>query len=91
MVDTAPATPELLKALEIIAEDRQKLDQLQAELREASNIAAHWQARAILAEEQARRAEDQVKLLMAPKDESAEEQPADPEPKRSWWKRLLGD
>jgi hypothetical protein len=33
----------------------------------------------------------QIALLMAPKDEPAEVTPAEPEPKRSWWRRLLGE
>jgi len=34
--------------------------------------------------------ERQIALLMAPKDEPAPESPAQPEPKVSWWRKLLG-
>jgi excisionase family DNA binding protein len=74
-----------------------KADQLHQEasekaekIAELTGAAAHWQTRAILAEEQARKAEDQVKLLMAPKDEPIEELKQPAEPKRSWWQRLIG-
>ncbi len=87
-VDQEPTgvIPELIKTLDMLAEERQKVDQLQTDLREASNAAAHWQARAVAAEQTVQR------LLPAPKDEPAEpEQPAAPETKRAWWRRLLGD
>jgi hypothetical protein len=79
--------PAVLEVLRMLAARQTMIDQLQVELREASTVAAHWQARAVTAEEQARRAEEQVKLLMPPTDEPAP--PAEPE-RRPWWKRLLG-
>ena len=77
------ATPELMKTLDMLAEERRKVDQLQAELREASNAAAHWQARAVTAEQTVQR------LLPAPKDEPEPEPPARPVRGR-WWRRLWG-
>ena len=88
------ASSELMRTLDMLAEERRKVDQLQAELREASNAAAHWQARAVTAEQTVHR------LIMAPKDEPTNVTPekppvepepsAVPEPRRSWWRRLLG-
>lgn len=109
---TSPATPDLMKALEIIEtirreheEARRDLEQRTEQLRREKNAqlerlrqeafekaekiaeltgaAAHWQTRAIVAEEQ-------VKLLMALKDDPEPEPPAAPEQKRSWWQRCLG-
>ncbi len=74
----------VLKALEMLDEERRKVDELQEQLREASTAAAHWQARAVTAEQTVQR------LLPAPKDEPAPEPPAQPEPKVSWWRRLFG-
>jgi DNA repair exonuclease SbcCD ATPase subunit len=71
----------VLKALEMLDEERRKVDDLQEQLREASTAAAHWQARAVTAEQTVQR------LLPAPKDEPAPEPPAEPE--RPWWKRLF--
>jgi excisionase family DNA binding protein len=89
--------PALLETLRMLEARQAVIDRLHQEasekadkIAELTGAAAHWQTRAIVAEEQARRAEDQVKLLMAPKDEPAEETPAKPEPKRSWWQRLIG-
>ncbi len=62
--------------------ENSKVDQLQAELREASNAAAHWQARAVAAEQTVQR------LLPAPKDEP-EPEPPDRLVRVSWWKRLF--
>lgn len=76
------AIPELMKALEMLEERQAAIDQLQAELRESSNAAAHWQARAVAAEQTVQR------LLPAPKDEP--ETPAEPEPAKPWWKRIWG-
>ena len=78
---TQPA-PEVLELVRMVDERQAKIDQLQAELREASSAAAHWQARAVTAEQTVQR------LLPAPKDEP--EPPAVPEPRRSWWRRFLG-
>jgi hypothetical protein len=70
----------VLKALEMLDEERRKVDELQEQLREASTAAAHWQARAVTAEQTVQR------LLPAPKDEP---EPAEPE-RVSWWKRWIG-
>ncbi len=70
-------------------ESADKAAELYAEIADLKGSAAHWQARALIAEEQARRAEEQVRLLMAPKDEPVEPEPsAAAEPRRSWWRRL---
>ncbi len=86
-------TPALLEVLHMLDARQAMIDRLQQEalekadkIAELTGAAAHWQTRAIVAEEQARRAEEQVRLLMAPKDEP--EPPA--EPKVSWWRRLFG-
>ncbi len=81
--------PAVLEVLRMLDARQTMIDQLQVELREASTVAAHWQARAVTAEEQARKAERTVALLMAPKDEPAPEPPAEVEPKVSWWRRLI--
>jgi len=73
----------VLKALEMLDEERRKVDQLQEQLREASTAAAHWQARAVTAEQTVQR------LLPAPKDEPAPEPAVQPE-RVSWWRKLLG-
>ena len=94
---TSASPPELIEMLEIVKEDRRLIDRLQQEasekadkIAELTGTAAHWQARAVIAEEQARRAEEQVKLLMAPKDEPAEvPEPVAQREQRPWWKRLF--
>ena len=87
--NTRPTAPELMKALEIIedirSENREELEQLRQKNEELVGTAAHWQARAIIAEEQARQAQEQVKLLMAPKDEPITDEP---QPRR-WWQRIF--
>lgn len=90
-------TPVLIETLRMLDERQSVIDRLQQEaleradkIAELTGAAAHWQTRAILAEEQARKAEDQVKLLMAPKDEPTEEEPPAEQPRRSWWQRLRG-
>ena len=90
---TPPGTvPEVV--LVLLDELRQEYRDRIAELEDKNerNIAAttHWQARATEAERRAQYAEEQVKLLMAPKDDPAPEPPAQPEPKVSWWKRWIG-
>ena len=82
--------PELLRALDMIDRLQQEAAEKGEKIAELTGTAAHWQARAIIAEEQARRAEDQIKLLMAPKDEAEAEPPAVPEQVKPWWRRLLG-
>jgi len=89
---TPPGTvPEVV--LVLLDELRQEYRDRIAELEDKNerNIAAttHWQARATEAERRAQYAEEQVKLLMAPKDEPAPEPPAQPE-RVSWWRRLFG-
>ena len=84
---TPPGTvPEVV--LVLLDELRQEYRDRIAELEDKNerNIAAatHWQARATEAERRAQYAEEQVKLLMAPKDEQAPE-PAEPE-RRPWWR-----
>jgi excisionase family DNA binding protein len=89
-----PVVPELMKALEIIedirSENREELEQLRQKNEELTGTAAHWQARAIVAEEQARQAQEQVKLLMAPKDEpiTVDEAQFQAQPRR-WWQRIF--
>jgi len=81
-IPTQNATaPELLKALDMIEALHQQNNELTA-------AATHWQSRATEAERRAQYAEEQVKLLMAPKDEPAPEPAVQPE-RRPWWKRIL--
>ncbi len=91
-------SPELLRALDMIDRLQQEASEKAEKIAELTGAAAHWQTRAIVAEEQARRAEEQVRLLMAPKDEPAdvtpEKPPVEPEPpavseRVSWWRRLF--
>jgi excisionase family DNA binding protein len=90
--EDARPVPELMKALEIIEdiryENREELEQLRRKNDELTAAASHWQARYQETERRAQQAEEQVKLLMAPKDEPGAE-PAQPE-RRSWWRRLWG-
>lgn len=88
VTDTPQPAPELMKALEMVDRLHQETTEQAEKIAELTGAAAHWQTRAMVAEEQARKAEEQVKLLMAPKDDPAPE-PAQPE-RRPWWKRLLG-
>jgi hypothetical protein len=85
----AAAAPELMKALEIIedirAENHQELEQLRQENKELTAAASHWQARAQEQERRATHAEEQIKLLMAPKDEPITDEP---QPRR-WWQRIF--
>ncbi len=85
----AAAAPELMKALEIIedirSENRAELDQLRQENKELTAAASHWQARAQEQERRATHAEEQIKLLMAPKDEPITDEP---QPRR-WWQRIF--
>ncbi len=74
-----PTAPELLKALDMIEALHQQNNELTA-------AATHWQARATEAERRAQYAEEQVKLLMAPKDEPTPEPAAEPVGV-SWWRR----
>jgi len=85
----AVAAPELMKALEIIedirSENRAELEQLRQENKELTAAASHWQARAQEQERRATHAEEQIKLLMAPKDEPITDEP---QPRR-WWQRIF--
>ena len=85
----AHAAPELMKALEIIedirSENRAELDHLRQENKELTAAASHWQARAQEQERRATHAEEQIKLLMAPKDEPITDEP---QPRR-WWQRIF--
>jgi len=87
--NTAHAAPELMKALGIIedirSENRAELDQLRQENKELTAAASHWQARAQEQERRATHAEEQIKLLMAPKDEPITDEP---QPRR-WWQRIF--
>ncbi len=65
---------ELLRALEVVERLTQRNEQLAGQL-------GFTQAKL-------QEAERTVALLMAPKDEP--EQPAQPEPRRPWWRRLFG-
>ncbi len=77
---SAPTAPELMKALEMV-------DRLQQQNQELTAAASHWQARYQDAERRAIYAEDQVKMLMAPKDEPAEPEPPAEPVRVSWWRR----
>jgi excisionase family DNA binding protein len=91
VVESADQTsaPEMLELVRLADRLQQEASEKAEKIAELTGTAAHWQARAVIAEEQARRAEEQVKLLMAPKDDPAPEPPAEPE-RRPWWKRWLG-
>ena len=82
------AAPELMKALEIIEtirreheEARRELEAKAEKIAELTGTAAHWQARALIAE-------DRVKMLMAPKE--PEPEPPAKTVRVSWWNRLWG-
>jgi len=80
IIEVVPAASEITRLLDHIE------DLVEAHKREVARMeeaAEFWQGRALNLEEQ-------VKLLMAPKDEQAPEPPAQPEPKVSWWRKLLG-
>ncbi len=85
LVDVPQASLELMRTLDMLAEERRKVDQLQAELRKGSNATAPWQARALTAEQTVQRP------LPAPNDEPAnvtpEKPPAEPD-RRPSWRRL---
>lgn len=70
----APAAPELLKALEMV-------DRLSRDNQQMAGQLGFLQS-------EIQQRDRQIALLMAPKDEP--EPPAQPERRRSWWKRLLG-
>jgi excisionase family DNA binding protein len=91
--DMPPGAADTHETLELVRlvdrlqrESADKAAELYAEIADLKGSAAHWQARALIAEEQARRAEEQVKLLMAPKDEpEPEPAPVDEARPRPWW------
>lgn len=78
IVESPDQAPELLKALEMLEEERQRLDELQHRNEELIAAAAFWQAKA---QEQERT----IALLQAPKDE-----PESAEERRPWWRRVWG-
>ena len=79
--------PEIMRALEMALEMADRLQQEASanaeKIAELTGTAAHWQARALIAE-------DRVRLLMAPKDEPVEPEPPAEPVRVSWWKRLWG-
>ena len=81
---SAPTAPELMKALEMV-------DRLQQQNQELTAAASHWQARYQDAERRAHYAEEQVRLLMAPKNEPGPVEPERPAASErvSWWRRLF--
>ncbi len=62
------------------------LDKLQAQNQQLAGQLGFTQAKLQDAQEEVQ----QLRLLMAPKDEPAPEPPAQLEPKVSWWRKLLG-
>ena len=80
--DTAPTSPEFMKMLEIVEEDRRLIDRLQRENQQMAGQLGFMQAKL-------QEAEKTIALLMAPKDEplAEPEPPADPV-RVSWWRRL---
>ena len=96
VIEVVPARSELSRLLDVIEGQQDTIRQLQEEhtatmaradrdlqrLLEDNDL---WKRRAIEAEEQ-------VKLLMAPKesDPIEPEPPAEPDTPRSWWRRLFG-
>ncbi len=68
--------PELMKALEMVSELTRRNEQLAGQV---GFLQAKMQDQ-----------ERQIALLMAPTDEPTPEPPAQPEPKVSWWRKLLG-
>ncbi len=62
------------------------VDKLQAQNQQLAGQLGFTQAKLQDAQEEVQ----QLRLLMAPKDEPAPEPPAQLEPKVSWWRRLLG-
>jgi excisionase family DNA binding protein len=89
---TPPGTvPEVVLVLldELRQEYRDRITELEDKNERNIAAATHWQARATEAERRAQYAEEQVKLLMAPKDDPAPEPPAEAE-RRPWWKWWIG-
>ncbi len=89
--DTAPMSPEFMKMLEIVEEDRRLIDRLQRENQQMAGQLGFVQAKL-------QEAEKTIALLMAPKDDSADvtpkKPPVEPEPltepvRVSWWRRLF--
>ena len=68
--------PELMKALDMVSELTRRNEQLAGQV---GFLQAKMQDQ-----------ERQIALLMAPKDEPTPESAAEPEPRVSWWRRLLG-
>jgi hypothetical protein len=62
------------------------VDKLQAQNQQLAGQLGFTQAKLQDAQEE----NQQLRLLMAPKDEPTPEPPAQLEPKVSWWRKLLG-
>jgi hypothetical protein len=80
IIEVVPAASEITRLLDHIEDLQESHRREVARMEEAAEF---WQGRAL-------NLEDQVKLLMAPKDEPAPEPLAQLEPKVSWWRKLLG-
>jgi hypothetical protein len=80
--DTQPASPEVLRLLQLLEDERQDRAALVQRNEQLAGQLGFVQAKLQAAEER-------IKLLEAPKDEQVPE--PEPEPvKRSWWRRVLG-
>jgi len=85
IIEVLPAASEVTRLLDHIEDlqeaHRQEVERVAQENKRLADAAEFWQGRAL-------NLEAEVKMLMAPKDEPAE--PAEPEPVKPWWRRLLG-
>jgi hypothetical protein len=88
----AAAVPEVVRVLidELRQEYRERIAELEEKNERNLAAAAHWQARAQEQERRAVHAEEQVKLLMAPKEPEPDEAPPAAPERVIWWKRLWG-
>ena len=75
-VDSTPASPELLKALDLV-------DRLQQDNQQLAGQVGFLQAKL-------QSAEEQIRLLSAPQDEPEPAAEPGPVQRAPWWKRLLG-
>ncbi len=93
--DTPASSPEFMKMLEIVEEDRRLIDRLQRENQQMAGQLGFMQAKL-------QQAEKTIALLMAPKDEPAPAPPSaqtqarqdahtapEPAPRRSLWARVV--
>ena len=82
--DMPPGTPELMKMLEIVEEDRRLIDRLQRDNQQLAGQLGFVQA-------QLQQAQERIKLLEAPKDEPEPAREPEPTPvqRAPWWKRLF--